>query len=392
MPDFGVQSQGFVLKRLADILDDMVAELSLVQDPVTGEFLTPNLSDENDPLVQLVNSVADQLAVGWEQLQLAYNQFDPLKATGAGLSGLVQLNGIRRKAGFPSSVQLTVTGTPGKVVAAGRQVSTIDDSVVFTLPAFTIGGGGTVSVQAVATEDGPLEAAAGTVVKILTPVAGWSAVTNPTDAVPGEAEQDDTSLRELQRLSTENTGRGMIEDLFSAINTITGLTFAKAYQNTSLLEDERGIPGKTVAPIVQGGDVDEIAQAIFSHMPIGVDTFGSIETTITDEQGFDYTIRFDRPTAIPIFIAVEIDPFSPTWPTDGADLIKQAIVNYALENYLPGVSVYASQLFTPANSIAGAQIVSLVIGTADPPADQIVSIDWGELASFSVDNIEVTEV
>ena len=93
---FGITAAGFVLKRLADILPDITGPLLTIIDPLTGETLTPNLADENDPLVNTVNSLADALSALWEQEQLAYNQFDPQKAIGAGLSGLVQLNGISR--------------------------------------------------------------------------------------------------------------------------------------------------------------------------------------------------------------------------------------------------------------------------------------------------------
>lgn len=392
MPDFGVTTTGFRLKRLADILEDLTSAISAVRDPVTGESLTLNLSDENDPLVQVVNSLADQLATCWEQLEIAHNQFDPLKAVGAGLSGSVQLNGIRRRPGFPTTVQLTVTGTPGKVVAAGKRVSTTGDEVIFTLPTFTIGVGGTVSVLGTATEIGPLTALAGTVVKIVTPSTGWTAVTNPADATPGEAEQDDIELRELQQRSTENTGRGMIEDLYSAINNVLGVSYCRVYQNTALLEDERGIPAKAVAPVVQGGDEYTVAQAIFAHLPLGVDTFGVIENSIVDAQGFSYPIRFARPATVPVFVAITVKPFSPTWPTDAADMIKAAILEFAAINYPPGVGVFASQLYNPVNSVQGAQVTALTIGPADPPVEDAVAIDWNQVALFTATNIVVTEV
>ena len=69
---FGISDQGFTLKRLADILSDMQTAFSTVQDPATGEMLTLNLADENDPLVQAVNSVSDALSLAWEQLQLCF--------------------------------------------------------------------------------------------------------------------------------------------------------------------------------------------------------------------------------------------------------------------------------------------------------------------------------
>jgi uncharacterized phage protein gp47/JayE len=94
---FGISPQGFVLKRLNDILSDMKAAMSLVQDPVTLETL--NIQDENDPLIQLMNATADQLSVAWEQLQYCYNSFIPSQASGNALSGLVQLNGLLRGLG-----------------------------------------------------------------------------------------------------------------------------------------------------------------------------------------------------------------------------------------------------------------------------------------------------
>lgn len=392
MSDYGVTVTGFRRKRLADILDDMVAELTLLEDPVTGETLTVDLADENDPLVLVVNAVADQLAVAWEQLELCHNQFDPLKAIGSGLSGLVQLNGLTRNAGTPSQVQLTLTGKPGTVAVAGKQVSNMSDSVIFALPAFTIGLDGTAVVVGVATQKGPLTALAGTIVKIVTPQAGWTGVTNLADAIPGITEQNDTELRALQQVSTENTGRGMIEDLFSTINNVSGVTYCRAYQNPALRTDERGIPAKTVSAIVQGGDAQAIAQAMFEHLPIGVDTFGSVETVIEDMQGFTYPVRFSRPTEVPVFISVTIDPFALDWPTNAGDLIKEALLNYAAESYKPGTSVYASQLYCPVNTIPGAQITALTIGTGADPASSVVTIDWDEIATFSSTNIVVTEV
>jgi len=128
MTEFGINETGFNLKRLADILADMKTALSTVTDPITGESLTPDLLDENDPLIQLVNTFSDTLALGWEQLQLAYNQFDPLKATGAGLSGLVQLNKLSRQAGSKSTVVLTLTGTVDKSVPAGKIVTDMNST------------------------------------------------------------------------------------------------------------------------------------------------------------------------------------------------------------------------------------------------------------------------
>ena len=126
---FGITDQGFTLKRFADIRADIVANLSTVQDPVTGEYLTPDLTDENDPLVQIVNAITDELSVCWEQLQGAYNQFNPLAATGVALQGLVQLNGFTAPAGM-SDALLRVRQQQSTSLTSYRQVDAIYAAVI----------------------------------------------------------------------------------------------------------------------------------------------------------------------------------------------------------------------------------------------------------------------
>lgn len=402
---YGVTEQGFVLKRLNDILTDMKTVLAQVQDPKTGEFLTPDLLDENDPLVLLINAFADSLYAGWEQLQLSYNQFDPLKATGAGLSGLVQLNGLLRKAGIKSTAVVTITGTAGKVVPAGKQISDINSTYIWDLPAFTIGIGGTVETTATASEYGPIEAASGTLVKILTPYSGWTSVTNTADAVVGTSEETDTILRSRQRDST-TVGQSTIESIYSALMQLEGVTYARVYQNITLLTDSRGIPAKSVAAVVVGGSEADIAATLFDHVPAGCATYGSTEIYIYGVQGVDTAMYFTYPAEIDIYIDIEVEVVDASiWPDDAADRIKANIISYATsgavgigidtgfdqDGYTPGQSVYASELYTPINYIHGARIVSVFVGTTGSPADPSVVIDWNEIAVFDSANINITE-
>ena len=81
---YGIDDTGFTLKRLNNIITDLNTALALITDPKTGQSL--NLYDENDPLINIRDALADSISACWEQAQLAYNQWDPLKSTGAGLN------------------------------------------------------------------------------------------------------------------------------------------------------------------------------------------------------------------------------------------------------------------------------------------------------------------
>jgi len=407
MTVFGVTSEGFVLKRLADILADLQTTLSTVTDPATGEALIVDLADENDPFVQQVNSFADSLALCWEQLQLAYNQYDPLKATGAALSGLVQLNALTRKAGTKSSVSVTLAGAPGTAIAAGKRVSTMDGSAVFEFPeTITLDGTGAATTTVMALTVGETSAAAGTLVKILTPVSGWYSVTNPLQVTVGTFEETDVELRRRQQDSLSATSGGaLIDAIYGALFNLAGVTYCRVYQNVSLATDARGIPAKSLAAVVQGGDDDDIADVLFAKVAAGVATYGNTTISRTDAQGLAYDLSFVRPVSVPIYASVAVTVVSSAiWADDSEAKIKAAILawaqgglsalgittGYDQDGYGIGQSIYASELYVPINSVLGAKITSVTVGKTASPSGDSVAIDWDEVATFDASRIVVT--
>ena len=405
MSTFGITDSGFALKRLADILNDTVLSLQTVQDPVSLEYLTVDLADENDPMILTVNAISDSISVTWEQLQLAYNQFDPLKATGAGLSGLVQLNNLRRNLGTKATAPFTLTGTPNKAIDSGKQVSDMNDLYMFNLPSFTFDGSGNAEVTGTCTVKGSIVALAGTLVKIVTPVAGWTSAINTDDSSGGNADETDEELRARQQLSTSGTAKSVIDSFYSALAGLPGVTHVRIYQNLTLVTDSRGIPAKTVAVVIVGGDSYDISVKMWQVLALGVGTYGTTATTQTDAQGISYPILFTRPAEVPVYVDVVLEIVSASlWPADGAAKIKAAIIAWAEEGasglgittgfdrdgYLPGDTVYASELYTPVNSQLGIRIVSVYVGTSSPALEDEVFIDWNEIATFSSANISIS--
>lgn len=404
MAEYGVTPQGFSLKRLADIRNDLVTALNEVTDESTGEKLIVDLADADDPLVQIVDSFSDGLTVAWEQVQFAYNQFDPLKSSGGGLSGVVQLNGIRRKSGTFSTVFVSLTGQFNQFIPAGQQITDINNTHVWELPDILLDGAGLGSGIAVCTTKGPNLAIPGSLVKILTPLAGWKTVTNSVDAIGGTLEETDAELRLRQQVSTSATGASVVDALYSSLLALADVLFVRIYVNATMFVDSKGIPAKTVAVVIVGGDDEEISLTIFQKQAIGMATFGNTTTQQEDVQGIIYPIYFTRPDEIDIFVLVNVTVVNESvWPDDGSDQIKAAILAYAsgdtialgiisgfdTNGYNPGDTVYASELYVPVNSVPGTQITSLLVGIASPATYQSVSVDWNEIPAFDSANINV---
>jgi uncharacterized phage protein gp47/JayE len=405
MATYGINSDGFLLKRLADIKADLETQLELITDPDTGETLQIDF-DEDDPWIQSINVLAANNALTWEMLQLVYTQFDPAQAVGAALSGLVQLNALTRKFGKPSTIPISLTGTAGTLIPAGQLISDSQQNVTYkTDQDITLDGAGTGVGTASSVENGAFVSLTGTITTILTPITGWDTVTNTADSTPGNPTETDEELRARRNLSTESPSQSPVEALYGNLRQLEGVDFVRVYVNNTLSVDARGIPAKTVAPVVVGGLDQDIAETLFLRTPVGIDYFGTDSYVITDTQGENYTIKWIRPTAIDIEVQIDVTVTDPnTWPADGADKIKAAIIAYAAGGapalgvdtgfedlgFVPGEDVTQSRLYTPVNSVPGHKVTRLEladipnpVGTAD------VVIAYNEVAAFDSVNITV---
>lgn len=392
MADYGVLPTGFNRKRLNTILEELNREVQ----SVFGENI--NLSPQS-PDGQINGIVSEAYADLWELAEESYNAFNPSSVTGLSLGNLVQINGISRLQATFSTVTLTVSGVSGTIIPAGSLVSTADSSVDFeTVAAATIASGGSIEVEATATASGPLEAAIGTVTVIGTPVTGWSSVTNLAAATLGTDEENDSDLRARRARSVASASQAIIDAIFSAVSNIDGVTQTVVLENDTNSTDANGLPPHSFHVIVAGGLDNDIVQAIWIKKPAGITSFGTTTSTAVDVQGISHDVSFSRPTIIPIYVEVEVTKFA-EYPSNGDELIKQAIVDYANGDLVEGRGfslsddIIYTRLYTPINSVPGHEIDSLTIGIAPSPTGTVnIAIAIDEIGAFEVDNITVTSV
>lgn len=388
---FGITETGFVRKTLADILDQKETEVRAIYGPAA------NLAVQT-PFGQINQNSAlsdDQL---WQIAEDAFNATDPDKSTGIGLSNLVKLNRIERQDALATTVTLSCTGTAGVAVLAGQRVSNGAGRVVVTDTGFTFNAGGTATVEATLTETGPIPIGATTMTVIETPVAGWSTVTNLVAGVTGRDRETDALLRVRRSRSTAAASQNLIESLIGAVGNVAGVTNFLVLENDTDTTDANGLPAHSFEVIVTGGTDVNIGNAIWSNKPFGIGSFGSTSVIISDSQNLPHAINFTRPTQIPIYVIVNISVFT-GYPSDGDDLIKQAILDYAAGTLVSGRSFFSgddvifSELYTPVNTVPEHSIVSMFIGTSpSPTATDNITINLRQVAQFTLANITVNQV
>lgn len=404
----GVTSAGFEAKRLADVESDAAEQLGTIVDPASGESLQPEFGSD-DPAMQVVHVPLEGVGLAWQAAQLIYQQFDPKAATGPSQSNLVQLNGITRQDASPSTVILQLTGTPATVIPSGQLASDVNNVNQWeTLAEVELDGTGVGSVQAASLAVGPITADAGTIINIVTPYAGWTGVTNLAAATPGRNIETDTELRQRRDRSTMAPAASPVESVYANLANITGVTYARVRQNNTLLVDSNGIPGKSVAAVVVGGEDLDIAYTLLARTGIASAWYGNTSQVLFDAQDEPYTVSWTRPTPLVAYVEIALEIVNPNmFPADGLQQIKDAIRAYAqggapalgiddgfsTSGFPPGATVLWSRLFTPINFIPGHRVISLFIGTSpNPTGTADIPTPWDQVPLFLDDNIDITVI
>lgn len=386
MPIYGMTADGFNRKRQINIKTELEEDYKVA----FGE----NIDLQADSVFgQEIGINSEALADQWESQENIYNSQYPNTAEKIQLSNVVKLNGLTRLGSEHSTVTVTLSGTAGTVITAGSKISTLDTGTVFeTLADATIGGGGTIDAAAQSEEAGAFEATAGTLTNIDTPIYGWTAVTNASDATVGRSEETDAELRLRQQDSTLAAGQNNADSLFGQLRNISGVADALVVENKTNTTSASGIPPHEFECFVKGGSAADIAQTIWTNTPQGIQSHGDVLEVVEDAQGFEQDVYYTIPGDINIYVKANITTNS-DFPVTGVDDIKASVVSYGETNFLISDDVIYSQLFSPIHQTSGIVDVILTIGISSSPTGTVnIPIDFNEISAWDISRVEVNIV
>lgn len=335
---YGLTDEGFIAPRAADLLtlvrSDLETRLAAIG------IGTPNY--DRDAVYGVVTAMVSTI-VGdlGEALQALYDAFTVGNATGLQLDNLCVVVGVRRREATASQATVTLTGTTGTVILAGRLVGGggSDGKARWATTADVTLAGGTGTVVVECTEDGPTVATAGQIATIITPVSGWTGVTNADAATPGEAWETDAELRVRRQASLQNPGNGSLNALRADLLAISGVTAAVCIDNddrAAATVSGLSLAANSVAVIVYPDTLtvaqqEAVATTIYGHVKAGIYTNGAqVISTVTGGDGFAKTIRFDYATELGVVAAVVITPKTGFVVADMVSPVRAAIADYFL--------------------------------------------------------------
>jgi uncharacterized phage protein gp47/JayE len=379
--NWGLTEKGFRRPSYTEILDAYEFQ---ARERLTRDGKTPNLTVRS-PLGILFRIWAWITSNLFQLLEDVYNSQFIDTAVGHSLYQIGRHIGLRLLPAQRASGYLLVTGREGVSVPAGFLVGTASGIRFAVQLSGVIGEDGAASVPIQCVEMGTIgNVDKNTVTHIVTVIEGITDVTNQAATEGGRGRETDEQFRDRYYRSVDFAG-GVNADAIQAEirQKVEGILAARVYENDTDFEDSRGLPPHSVEAVVFGGLAFEIAKAIYRRKAAGIQTFGSsMVEVVSPQSGQVYEMRFTRPVGVPIWIRLDnIQTDSGKFPINGAELIREAFINYIGSDIAGGLNigmtVFFNRLPCQINGISGLIDYNMAIS-----ADGI---------NYSTDNIPIGE-
>lgn len=316
MTTYGLTSAGYLARRTADIVDSIRARI----ENATGETFDW-AADTFWAVVTL--AVAEELGSAEEAIQAVYDSWDRNNATDLQLDVLGALIGVPRNDASYSEATVTLTGASGTPVPSGALVEGggPDDTSRWVLTeSVSIGTMGTVDATVHAVDPGAVGAAVGKIDAIVTPVSGWTSVTNAAavedGAGIGNDRESDDDYRRRQASSMQIIGSGSTNAIRAALLDLDYLSNVVVVENDTF--DAAVVSGLSLDPVsifvvlypqtTVDEQLQEIADTIHGRLPAGTKTMGTDETaSVVKADGQIKTIAWDWSSELTVNVVVTVE-------------------------------------------------------------------------------------
>jgi len=220
--------------------------------------------------------------------------------------------------------------------------------------------------------------AAGAALDLLLPQYGLS-------REPGET---DAEVRARISAALAARGTSTADALLAAVRSVPYVHKAKLYVNDTDETDANGIPGHSVAVVVQGGNAQKIAGAVYAKKAPGIGTYGSTAQTVTDGNGQAHTVCFSRNTDKAVFLYFTVKRLEGCDDAAVEAAIRPAVLEFVNQGLDIAQPLIIPQLYGVAYAAAGSLAGTFAIndiqaGTAGAALTTREKVDcaWNEKIS-----------
>lgn len=236
---------------------------------------------------------------------------------------------VTRKQGIPSSALITIQGVAGTEIPEDFLIS--DNQYNYKISkSVTIPKTGTIDVLFYCTEINEFIANPNTINQIVTIVNGVERVNNTNMATPAILKETDGELFQRCVYFGSTARNASFRSILANVAEVSGVNRIAGAENVT--NGPLEVSGVTLTPhsiclVVDGGENEDIANAMFNSRATGCDMVGDTEVTILlDNQ--KYTYKFYRPTAVPLKAEVKVSATGAIIPSNYESEVKNVLSNF----------------------------------------------------------------
>ena len=368
--------------------DDILAEYQSLFKTIFGDINT----DPSTPQGQIITSLTQIDLATISYLENLANAFF-FGGSGDFLDKWAwNLYRVTRKQGTPSSVMITITGRPTTDIPSDFTISDGSENYIIEAPT-RIGENGEILAKFNNVNINDFVAKANTITQIVTNVDGVERVNNENNATQAIFRETDAELFNRCLYFGSTATNASFRSILANVAQVKGVNRIAGAENVA--NQNKIINGVELTPhsiciVVDGGEAQEIAEAIQKSRATGCDMVGDIEIPLyIDKQKYIY--RFYRPKPVAIKAKVTASQNSGLIRADFEKITKEA-----LANFINNLDI-AKTITQPLLSNALIKIVGSDFNIDDLQfskkgenlAYSPINLKLNEIATISLDDIEV---
>ena len=369
--------------------DDILAEYQSLFKTIFGDINT----DPSTPQGQIITSLTQIDLATISYLENLANAFF-FGGSGDFLDKWAwNLYRVTRKQGTPSSVLIKITGRPTTDIPNDFTISDGSENYIIEAPTRIDANGEVIAkFNNIAIND--FVAKANTITQIVTNIDGVERVNNENNATQAIFRETDSELFNrclyFGSTATNSSFRSILANVAQVrgVNRIAG---AENVANQNKIINGVELTPHSICIVVDGGEAQEIAEAIQKSRATGCDMVGDIEIPLyIDKQKYIY--RFYRPKTVAMKVKVTVSQAN-------SGLIRadfEKITKEALANFINNLDI-AKTITQPLLSNALIKIVGSDFNIDDlqfsKKSESLgyspINLKLNEIATISLDDIEV---
>lgn len=225
----------------------------------------------------------------------------------------------------------------------------------------------------------------GTIIKLVKVVNGVYDFKQNEVAAGGQEQETDNAYIERWFLS-RNDSVWNIDGIQSELLKLDGVKSAMVDENYEMTTNSKGLEGKSIVAIVDGGRDEDVALAIWKKKDQAIKTIGDTCKTIKDNQGNERKICFYRPKkkGVKVKISFTVAQGENILEDNLLGIVKEYIKNVKVGEYIASYKCESEyiRLVYPADKLLNIDISFKFSETAGEQYEKVLKLAFNEVAEY----------